>query len=326
MHVIRYLMLCACMTSSGVASAQTPAELPSYPVKSIRLIVPFGTGGGTDIIARGIAQKLTEAWGQQVVADNRPGANGTIGVDLVAKAAADGYTLSMITSSHTVNVSLYRKPPYDLINDFTPVTQVTTQPYVLVIHPSLPAKTVKDLVALAKARPGGINYASSGIGGLSHLAGALFAAQGAVNLTHIPYKGGTPGMTDLIAGHVHMLFSTILQANPHLRSGRLRALAVTSAGRSSSLPALPTMQEAGVANYEVAGWYGIVAPAKTPVPVIAKLQGEIAAILRLPDIRERLSADGSDAVGGTPEQLGAHMRREIVRWAKLIRESGIRAE
>lgn len=297
-----------------------------YPSKSIRLIVPFGAGGGTDIIARGIAQKLSEAWGQQVVIDNRPGANGTIGVDLAAKAPPDGHTLSMISSSHTVNVSLYRKPPYDLINDLAPVTQVTTQPYVLVIHPSLPAKTVKELVALAKAKPAGINYASSGTGGLSHLAGALFAAQSAINITHIPYKGGTPGVTDLIAGHVQMLFSTILQANPHMRSGRLRGLAVTSARRSAGVPALPTMQEAGIANYEVAGWYGIVAPAKTPPAVIAKLHTEIAAILRLPDIRERLSADGSEAVGGTPEQLGAHMKAEIARWAKLIRESGIRAE
>ena len=297
-----------------------------YPSKPIRLIVPFGAGGGTDIIARGIAQKLFEVWGQQVIADNRPGANGTIGVDLVAKAAPDGYTLAMISSSHTVNVSLYRKPPYDLINDLAPITQLTTQPYVLVIHPSLPAKNVSELISLAKAKPASINYASSGTGGLGHLAGALFAQQTAIRITHIPYKGGTPGMTDLIAGHVQMLFSTILQANPQIRSGRLRALAVTSARRSAALPVVPTMQEAGVANYDVAGWYGMIAPAKTPTTVIAKLQTEISAVLRLPELRERLAADGSEAVGSSAEQLSTHLRAEVARWERLIRESGIRAD
>ena len=275
------------------------ADAQEFPLKPVRLIVPFGAGGGTDIIARGIAQKLYAAWGQPVIIDNRPGANGTIGVDLAAKAAPDGYTLAMISSSHTVNVSLYRKPPYDLINDLAPITQLTTQPYVLVIHPSLPAHSVAELVTLARAKPGAINYASSGTGGLGHLAGALFAQQSAIKITHIPYKGGTPGMNDLIAGQVQMLFSTILQANPHIRSGRLRALAVTSARRTTAMPTVPTMQEAGVAHYEVAGWYGMVAPTKTPNGVVAKLQSEISAALRLPELRERLTADGSEAVGGT---------------------------
>jgi len=315
---MRALAIALLLSASAIAQ--------EYPSKPIRLIVPFGAGGGTDIIARGIAQKLFEVWGQQVIADNRPGANGTIGVDLVAKAAPDGYTLAMISSSHTVNVSLYRKPPYDLINDLAPITQLTTQPYVLVIHPSLPAKNVSELVALAKAKPASINYASSGTGGLGHLAGALFAQQTAIRITHIPYKGGTPGMTDLIAGHVQMLFSTILQANPQIRSGRLRALAVTSARRSAALPVVPTMQEAGVANYDVAGWYGMIAPAKTPTTVIAKLQTEISAVLRLPELRERLAADGSEAVGSSAEQLSTHLRAEVARWERLIRESGIRAD
>ena len=270
---MKHTLLIALLLCAG-ASAQ------EFPLKPVRLIVPFGAGGGTDIIARGIAQKLYAVWSQPVIIDNRPGANGTIGVDLAAKAAPDGYTLAMISSSHTVNVSLYRKPPYDLINDLAPITQLTTQPYVLAINPSLPAHSVAELVTLAHAKPGAINYASSGTGGLSHLAGALFAQQSAIKITHIPYKGGTPGMNDLIAGQVQMLFSTILQANPHIRSGRLRALAVTSVRRTTAMPAVPTMQEAGVPQYEVAGWYGMVAPTKTPNGVIAKLQSEISAALR----------------------------------------------
>jgi tripartite-type tricarboxylate transporter receptor subunit TctC len=308
------------------AAIAMPVCAQSYPAKPLRLIVPFGSGGGTDVIGRALALKLGDALGQQVVVDNRPGANGTIGVDLVAKAPPDGHALAMITSSHTVNVSLYRNLPYDLVNDLAPVVQVTSQPYMLVIHPSLPAKTVAELVALARAKPGAINYASSGIGGLGHLSAALFAQQTGAQLTHVPYKGGTQGVTDLIAGHVHMLFSTILQANPQVRAGRLRALAVTSPQRSGAVPTLPTMQEAGVAGYAVTGWYAIVAPARTPAAVIARLNGEINTILRQPEIRERLAADGSEAAGGGADALGAHVKAEIAKWAKLVRETGIRAE
>jgi tripartite-type tricarboxylate transporter receptor subunit TctC len=308
------------------AAIAMPVCAQSYPAKPLRLIVPFGSGGGTDVIGRALALKLGDALGQQVVVDNRPGANGTIGVDLVAKAPPDGHALAMITSSHTVNVSLYRNLPYDLVNDLAPVVQVTSQPYMLVIHPSLPAKTVAELVALARAKPGAINYASSGIGGLGHLSAALFAQQTGAQLTHVPYKGGTQGVTDLIAGHVHMLFSTILQANPQVRAGRLRALAVTSPQRSGAVPTLPTMQEAGVAGYAVTGWYAIVAPARTPAAVIARLNGEINSILRQPEIRERLAADGSEAAGGGADALGAHVKAEIAKWAKLVRETGIRAE
>lgn len=311
--------------ASAMAAAM-PASAQPYPAKPVRLIVPFGNGGGTDVIGRALALKLGDALGQQVVVDNRPGANGTIGVDLVAKAPPDGHALAMITSSHTVNVSLYRNLPYDLVNDLAPVVQVTSQPYMLVIHPSLPAKTVNELVALARAKPGAINYASSGIGGLGHLSAALFAQLAGVQLTHVPYKGGTQGVTDLIAGHVHLLFSTILQANPQVRAGRLRALAVTSPQRSGAAAALPTMQEAGVAGYAVTGWYAIVAPARTPAAVIARLNGELNIILRQPEIRERLAADGSEAAGGTNEALAAHVKAEIAKWAKLVRETGIRAD
>ena len=299
---------------------------PAYPVKPIRLIVPFAHGGGTDITARTIAQKLTEHWGQQVVVDNRPGANGTIGVDIASKSAADDYTLGMISSSHSVNVSLYKKLPYDLIKDLAPITKATSQPYALVVHPSVPAKSVPELIALARTRPGTLNYGSSGTGGLSHLSGALLASLAKVNIVHVPYKGGAPAMTNVIGGQIQMLFSTILQSHAHIKAGRLRALAVTTAKRSPAEPGLPTMQEAGVAGYEVAGWYGVVAPARTPQPILAKLNQEIVGILQMPDVGSRLSADGSEPVGSSREAFGIHIRSEIAKWEKLVREAGIRIE
>jgi len=308
---------------AGSIHAQTSVH---YPTKPIRLIVPFAPGGGTDITARTIALKLGEAWGQTVVADNRPGANGTIGVDLAAKSAPDGYTLTMISSSHSVNVSLLTRQPYDLVRDLAPITQATTQPYALVVHPSVPAKSIKELIALAKAKPGALNYGSSGTGGLSHLSGALLASLAGINIVHIPYKGGAPALTDVIAGQIQMLFSTILQSHAHLKSGRLRALAVTTARRSRAEPALPTMMEAGVPGYEVAGWYGVVAPAKVPPAIIARLNREIVRILLQSDVAEKLAADGSEPVGNTPEQFGAHIRSEIAKWRKVVNEAGIKAE
>jgi len=326
MSTARTLALCATAAWAIAGSAAERDPAPGYPAKPIRLIVPFAPGGGTDITARAIAQKLTELWGETVVADNRPGANGTIGVDIAVKSAPDGYTLTMISSSHSVNVSLYKKLPYDLVKDLAPITQATTQPYALVVHPSVPAKTVKELIALAKARPGTLNYGSSGTGGLSHLSGALFASLAHINITHVPYKGGAPAMIDVIAGQIQMLFSTILQSHAHIKAGRLRALAVTTAKRSAGAPELPTMQEAGVPGYEVAGWYGVLAPAKTPQPIIEKLNREIVRILHTPEMSERLAADGSEAVGSTPQQFGAHIRSEIAKWKKVVAEAGIKAE
>ncbi len=314
------------LLATTTAHAAEPAPTGDYPSKPIRLIVPFAPGGGTDITARGIAIKLSEAWGQTVVADNRAGANGTIAVDIATKSPPDGYTLTMISSSHSVNVSLYKKLSYDLIKDLSPITQATTQPYALVVHPSVAAKTVKELVALAKAKPATFNYGSSGTGGLSHLSGALFSSLAGIDITHIPYKGGAPAMTDVIAGQIQMLFSTILQSQAHLKANRLRALAVTTAKRSAGAPELPTMQEAGVAGYEVAGWYGVLAPAKTPQPIIAKLNREIVRILQMPDMKERLAADGSEAVGNSPEQFHAHIKAEVAKWAKVVRDANIRAE
>jgi len=260
------------------------------------------------------------------VPDNRAGANGTIAVDIATKSPPDGYTLTMISSSHSVNSSLYKSLPYDLVRDLAPITQATSQPYALVIHPSVQAKSVKELIALAKAKPDTMTYGSSGLGGLSHLSGALFSSLAGIKLIHVPYKGGNPALNDVVGGQIQMLFSTLLQADTQLKAGRVRALAVTTKKRSTAAPELPTMQEAGVAGYEVAGWYGVLAPAKTPRPIIDKLNTEIVRILHSPDVQNRLAADGSEAVGSTPEQFGNHIKSEVAKWGKVIREAGIKAE
>jgi len=318
--------LAALLASAAPSALAQPPGMADFPTKPIRLVVPFPPGGGTDITARTIAQKLTERWGQQVVVDNRPGANGTIGVDITAKSAPDGYTVAMISSSHAVNVSLYAKLPYDLIRDLAPVTQATAQPYALVINPSVAARSVKELVALAKAKPGTLNYGSSGAGGLSHLSGALLGSLAGVSLTHIPYKGGALAMNDVIAGQIQMLFGTLLLTNPHVKAGRLRSLAVTTAKRAPSAPDLPTMMEAGVPGYQVAQWYGIIAPVKVPPAIVDRLSREIARGLHEPDVKPRLAADGSDAVGNTPAEFGAHIRSEVAKWAKIINQVGLRVE
>jgi tripartite-type tricarboxylate transporter receptor subunit TctC len=302
------------------------AAAQGYPTKPIRLIVPFAPGGGTDITARSIALKLTEALGQTVVVDNRAGANGTIGADIAAKAPPDGYTLSMISSSHSVNPSIMKKLPYDLVADLAPITQATTQPYALTIHPSVAARNVKELVALAKAKPNSLNYGSSGTGGLSHLSGALLCSMAGISMTHIPYKGGAPALTDLVGGQIQLLFSTILQAQSQLKGGRVRALAVTTAKRSAGAPDLPTMQEAGIAGYEVAGWYGMVAPLKTPPAIIGRLNTEAVKALRSADIKDKLAADGSEPVGSSAEAFGQHIKAEVAKWNKLVKEASIRAE
>jgi len=319
------LAVLACAVT-GAAGAAQPAATATYPDRPIRLIVPFAPGGGTDLTARAIALKLTEAWGKPVVVDNRAGANGTIAVDIATKSPPDGYTLTMISSSHSVNASLYKDLPYDLSRDLAPITQATTQPYALVVHPSVAAKSVKKLIALTKSKPDGLTYGSSGLGGLSHLSGALFASLANIKLIHVPYKGGNPALNDVIAGQIQMLFSTLLQADTQLKAGRVRALAVTTKKRSPAAPDLPTMQEAGVAGYEVAGWYGVLAPAKTPPAIIDKLNAEIVRGLKSPDIQNKLAADGSEAVGSTPAEFGAHIKTEVAKWAKITKEAGIKAE
>jgi len=286
----RTLTICSAALAMLFASHATAQP---YPTKPIRLIVPFAPGGGTDITARAIALKLTEAWGQTVVPDNRTGANGTIGVDIAAKSAPDGYTLTMISSSHSVNVSLYKKLPYDLIRDLSPITQATTQPYALVVHPSVPAKSVKELIALAKAKPGTLNYGSSGTGGLSHLSGALFSSLAGITITHIPYKGGAPAMTDVIAGQIQMLFSTILQSHAHIKAGRLRPLAVTTVKRSAAAPELPTMREAGA---PLAGVF-------TPLPTMDVIDHPAAVDEQLQHLAEGgLVVETTDTLGRRAER------------------------
>jgi tripartite-type tricarboxylate transporter receptor subunit TctC len=306
------------------AQAENPAD---YPSRAIRLIVPFAPGGGTDIVARTIAQKLGESLKQPVVVDNRAGGNGTIGANAVAHAAPDGYTLTMITASHSVNVTLQgTRHPYDLSKDFAPISQVTTQPYVLVVNPKVPARSVRELVALAKASPGKLTYGSSGIGGTSHLSGALFCILAGIEMTHVPYRGGEPAMADVISGQIDMLFSTRLQSRGFVDAGQLRPLAVTTARRSPATPDLPTMQEAGIPGYEVAGWYGMLAPAGTPGPIIEKLNREIVRIVHLSDVTAKMAADGSEPVGSSPTEFAAHIQREVDKWRDLIHRTGIKTE
>jgi tripartite-type tricarboxylate transporter receptor subunit TctC len=312
-------------SQTGQLFAQSTA-ISRYPEKQIRLFCPFAPAGGVDLTARLLAQKMSQSWGQPVVVENRPGANGMIAVDLVAKSPPDGYTLTMISSSHSVNVTLQGNQAYNLDRDLVPITQATTQPYVLVVNPSLQAKSVAELRALARSKPGGLTYGSSGIGGFSHLAGALLEVLGGIKLTHVPYKGGSLAMNDVISGQIDMLFSTILQSNAHISSGRLRPLAVSSLQRSPTLPNTPTMQEAGVDGYEMAGWYGVMAPRGTPAPIVEKLNREMVRILKLPETRERLAGDGSDPVGSTPAEFGTHVSTEVKRWAKLIKELDIRSQ
>ncbi len=316
----------ACVVALGYALTSANALAQNYPTKPIRLIVPFTPGGGTDITARAVAQKLTESWGQPVVTDNRPGANGTIGVDLTAKSAPDGYTITMISSSHAVNVGLYTRLPYDLFRDLTPVTQATSQPYAMVIHPSIPAKSVKEFIAYAKTKPGGINYGSSGTGGIAHLGGAWLGSIAGIEMVHIPYKGGAPATLDLIGGRTQMQLGTFLLTGSHIKSGKLRVLAVTTPKRWPGTPDLPTMQEAGVPGFAITQWYGMIAPAKTPPAIISKLSKEISRLLHQPDVKDKLAADGADAVGSAPEEFGAHIKAEVVKYAKLVKQVGLKAE
>jgi len=306
------------------AQSDPAADYPSHP---IHVIVPFAPGGGTDIVARVIGQKLGEAWKQPVVIENKAGGNGTIGAAYVAKSPPDGYTLSMITASHSVNVTLQgAKHPYDLLKDFAPISQVTTQPYYLVVNPKLPVRSVKEHIDLAKAKPGKLTYGSSGVGGTSHLSGALFCSLANIEMTHVPYRGGEPAMADVISGQIDMLFSTRLQSRGFVEQGQLRALAVTTAKRSPATPELPTMEEAGVPGYVVAGWYGVLALAGTPPAIVNKLNREIVRIVHLPDVAEKMATDGSEPVGSSPAQFAAHIKSEVEKWRDLIHKTGIKTE
>ena len=305
---------------ASTACAQT------YPTKAVRLVVPFLAGGSTDIVGRTVAQKLSEMWGQQVFVDNRPGGGTTIGTDMVAKAAPDGYTLLVTPAPFTINPSLLAKLPYDALNDFAPITLINTTPLVMVVHPGVPAKNVKELIALAKAKPGKLNFGSSGTGGSNHLAGELFDAMAGVKMVHIPYKGNAGALTDIVGGHLDVVYNGITSAVALIRGDKLRALAVTSLQRSAALPAVPTLDESGLKGFEAVAWNGLTAPAKTPRDVIMKINADVIKIVNSPELKERLKADGSDPVGNTPEQYAAFLRNEIAKWAKVIKFANVKPE
>ncbi len=319
------LVLAAAGVSAGASAQATPKE-PAYPSKPIRFVVPFPPGGTADIQGRMLAEKLAQRLGQPVVIDNRGGANGIIGMEIVARAPADGYTIVLATvGTWAVHPYLY-KLPYDVLKDFAPIIHVATTPVVLVVHPSVPVKTVKQLIALARQRPGELNYGSVGVGGLFHISAELFAFMTKIKMTHVPYKGGALALTDLIAGHIHLMFNSTLVAAPHIKSGKVRALATTGAKRVAALPDLPTIAEAGVPGYEGSTWSAIGAPARTPRAIIERLNKELAAILQMPDIQERHAAAGSTITGGTPEQFHDYLKSELAKFGKLVKEAGIKGE
>ncbi len=308
----------------GVQSS--PASAQNYPAKPVRIVVGLAPGGGTDIIARMVGQRLGASINQQVVIDNRPGASGNIAAEIVARSPADGYTLIVVTASHVINPSLYSKMSYDPIKDFAGITQLTAQPYLFVINPSVPAKTVKEFVALAKNRKGGLTYASSGSGLLGHLGMELLKLQANFEAVHIPYKGASPALVDTIAGQVDAFFPTIISGLPQVKSGKVRVIAVTTLKRAALLPDVPTVAEQGYPGYEVNGWYGMLAPAGTPKDVVAYLNREVGEVLRSAEGRERLAAEGAEGAGNTPEQFAAYMQSEAVKWGKVVKQAGARAD
>ena len=315
------LLVIALSLAGGVAAAQ------SWPAKPIRLISPFAPGGGTDITCRSIAPKLSAALGQQVVVDNRGGAGGMVGVELAAKAPPDGYTLVLGTIGPiAINVSLYEKMTYDPAKDLIPVTQAANALNVLVVHPSVPAKTVREFIALAKSRPGQLNFGSSGPGATDHLAGELFNAMTGAKVIHVPYKGGAPAMLDLIGGNVHLVFSTVSTAIGSIKAGKVRPLGMTGNQRFELMPEIPTISEAGLKGFEVNNWYGLFAPAGTPQNIVARLHAEAAKALASPDVKRRLLESGIVATASSPEQFAAYVKNETQRWAKVIRDARIKLD
>lgn len=322
MPIARRLFLTfAVLAIAGGALAQ------SYPTRPIKLVVPFPPAGSTDLSARAVAVKLAERLGQPVIIENKPGAGGNIGSDQVAKAAPDGYTLLVGTvGTHAINPSLYSKMPYDHLKDFAPIILLSTTPNVLVVYPGLPVNSVADVIKLAKAKPGELNFASSGSGTSIHLSGELFKSMAGLQMTHIPYKGSGPMQIDLISGNVNMSFDNLTAAIAQIKGGKLKALAVTGATRSPMLPDVPTVAESGLPGYEATSWNAVYAPAGTPKEIIDRLHREIEAILKSPDTRKFFAEQGGDAGGGTPEQLGAFMRAETTKWAKVVKESGAKVD
>jgi tripartite-type tricarboxylate transporter receptor subunit TctC len=310
----------------GSLVANSPASAQNFQSKPIRIVVPSSAGGGADTTARLLAQKLSDLFGQQTIVDNRPGAGNIIGTDIVAKAPPDGHTLLMAINNHAINASLSRKLPYDPIQDFAPISLIVTAPHILVVHPSLPVRSVHDLVRLAIARPGQINYASAGNGTAAHFAAELFNLNAKVQMTHIPYKSVSGALIDVVSGAVPVMFPSPLTALGQIKAGKLRALAVTTAKRSQTMPELPTVEESGVSGYEFSSWFGLLAPRATPDSVIAKLSQEVTQIVRSKEVEARLTGDGGDPVGNTPDEFDVFLKAEVEKYAKLVKEIGLRID
>lgn len=313
----------ALLSTAGMALAQDAA---AYPSRTIRYIVGYTPGGTADMLARAVGQKLTAAWGHQVIVDNRPGAGTNIGTELGAKAPPDGYTLFMPTVANAINPTLYPKLNYDMLRDFAYITNFAKVPGIVVVHPSLPAKNAKDLIAIAKANPNLLRHGSTGIGSPHHLAGEIFKTMAGVKMVHVPYKGATPAISDIIAGHIEVYFGAMVSTLPHARSGRLRALAVTSLKRVGAAKDVPTLDEQGLKGFETGSWFGMAVPTGTPAAIIAKLHAESTRALQAPDLRDRMIAEGAEFVGDTPEQYTAYIKTELVKWGQAVKASGAKVE
>jgi tripartite-type tricarboxylate transporter receptor subunit TctC len=320
-HALGLLALSLCAAPD--AGAQAPR---TYPVKPVRIVVGFPPGGTNDVLARLIAPRLTEQLGQTVVVDNRPGANGIVATELVAKAPPDGHTLLLHSVAHAINAGLYKKLPFDPVADFVPVVLLAAGQLVMVVHPSLPPRSVKELIALARARPGALNYASTGSGGSPHLAMELFKTMAGVNIVHVPYKGTGPALTDVLSGQVPVMFPPLLPALPHISAGKLRALALAGRDRSPAARDIPTMAETALPAFEASAWFGLFAPARTPAEVVGRINTETNRLLQAPDLRERLVSQGADPRGGTAEEFDTYVRSEIAKWSKVVAASGAKAE
>jgi tripartite-type tricarboxylate transporter receptor subunit TctC len=316
---------CAALAAVATLVASPPVSAQQYPTKPVKIIVAFAPGGGNDLIARFIAQRLTTALGQQFIVENKPGAGGLIGFEAGLTAPPDGYTLTLISSGYTANASLY-KLKFDPISDFTPIIQMSQGPLLVVVHPSLPVRTTGELIALAKSKPGRLNFASPGQGSGLHLATELFAITAGIKINHVPYKGTGPALTDMIAGQTDLYFSSTTAALPHVKSGRLRAIAVTSTKRLSAEPDIPTVAESGLPGYEVIQWHGLAGPKGLPLPIVERINREVTNVLRLKEAADQLQKDGVSPAGGTPDQLRERITKEIEIWKKVVSEAGIKVE
>ncbi|HWS74729.1 MAG TPA: tripartite tricarboxylate transporter substrate binding protein [Quisquiliibacterium sp.] len=324
MKIVRLARIAAAALATAALSGAVAAQ--PFPSKPIRLVVPSVAGGILDTVARTIAGKMSEEFGQPIVVDNRPGAGGAIGSDMVAKSAPDGYTIVKLATSHAINPSVYAKLPYDTLRDFAPISQTVSLTNVLVVHPSVPANNVQELIALAKAKPGTLTYGSAGNGQSNHLSGALLGAMAGIDIMHVPYKGSAAALTDVVAGSISMMFVDVLSAMPHVKTGRLKAIASTGLKRSAAVPDIPTVAEQGVAGFNGSSWLGLAAPAGTPKDIVAKLSAATARALSAPDVRERFSSQGVEPVGSTPEEYAAFIAAEIPRWAQAAKAGGIKPQ